>query len=86
MPTDFSLTKKSLSLPAGSILGAPPREPTLNLSLATGAGVDGGTRDANRFLPDETVSFFHYRGTSLTRRRTPLAPYRRPMPRVLGGS
>ena len=27
-----------------------------------------------------------YRGTSLTRKRTPLAPYRRPMPRVLGGS
>ena len=27
-----------------------------------------------------------YRGTSLTRKRTPLRPYRRPMPRVLGGS
>ena len=27
-----------------------------------------------------------YRGTSLTRKRTPLEPYRRPMPRVLGGS
>ena len=27
-----------------------------------------------------------YRGTSLTRKRTPLGPYRRPMPRVLGGS
>ena len=27
-----------------------------------------------------------YRGTSLTRKRTPLAPYRRPMPRVLGWS
>ena len=26
------------------------------------------------------------RGTSLTRKRTPLAPYRRPMPRVLGRS
>ena len=26
------------------------------------------------------------RGTSLTRKRTPLGPYRRPMPRVLGGS
>ena len=24
-----------------------------------------------------------YRGTSLTRKRTPLGPYRRPMPRVL---
>jgi len=27
-----------------------------------------------------------YRGTSLTRKRTPLGPYRRPMPRILGGS
>ena len=26
-----------------------------------------------------------YRGTSLTGKRTPLGPYRRPMPRVLGG-
>ena len=27
-----------------------------------------------------------YRGTSLTRKRLPLEPYRRPMPGVLGGS
>ena len=27
-----------------------------------------------------------YRGTSLTRKRTPLGPYRRPMPRVIWGS
>ena len=27
-----------------------------------------------------------YRGTSHTRKRTPLGPFRRPMPRVLGGS
>ena len=27
-----------------------------------------------------------YRGTSLTRKRTPLGPYSRTMPRVLGGS
>ena len=27
----------------------------------------------------------HYRGTSLVRKCTPLGPYRRPMPRVLGG-
>ena len=26
-----------------------------------------------------------YRGTSLTRKHSPLGPYRRPMPRVLGG-
>ena len=29
---------------------------------------------------------FGYRGTSLIRKRTPLGPYRRPMPRVLEGS
>ena len=28
----------------------------------------------------------HYRGTSLIRKRTPLGPCRRPMPRVVGGS
>jgi len=28
----------------------------------------------------------YFRGTSLTRKRTSLGPYRRPMPRVLGGS
>ena len=27
-----------------------------------------------------------YRGTSLSRKRTTLGPYRRPLPRVLGGS
>jgi hypothetical protein len=27
-----------------------------------------------------------YRGTSPIRKRTPLGPYRRPMPRVVGGS
>ena len=27
-----------------------------------------------------------YRGTSRIRKRTPLEPYRRPMPRVIGGS
>ena len=28
----------------------------------------------------------NYRGTSLIRKLTPLGPYRRPMPRVVGGS
>jgi len=31
-------------------------------------------------------NLYIYRGTSPTRKRTPLGPYRRPMPRVLGGS
>jgi hypothetical protein len=29
---------------------------------------------------------FNYKGTLITRKLTPLGPYRRPMPRVLGGS
>ena len=32
------------------------------------------------------LKFKGNRGTSLIRKRTPLGPYRRPMPRVLGGS
>ena len=31
------------------------------------------------------LTHVRYRGTSLIRKRTPLGPYRRPMPRVLGG-
>jgi len=38
------------------------------------------------FCPSQGQSKRLYRGTSLTRKRTPLGPYRRPMPRVLGGS
>ena len=34
---------------------------------------------------DEQQVASEYRGTSLTRKRTLLGPYRRPMPRVLGG-
>ena len=33
-----------------------------------------------------TAAMHAYRGTSLMRKRTPLGPYRRPMPGVLGGS
>ena len=32
------------------------------------------------------VETVQYKGTSLIRYRTPLVPYRKPMPRVLGGS
>jgi len=40
------------------------------------------SRYRRRFVPFQTV----YRGTSLTRKCTPLGPYRRPMPTVLGWS
>ena len=46
-----------------------------------------------RFLMGEVLleacrghSKLRYRGTSLERKRNPLGPYRRPMPRVLGVS
>ena len=45
-------------------------------------GVSG---EGFRFLSSGAGSVV-YRGTSLTRKRNPLEPYRRPMPRVLGGS
>ena len=50
------------------------------------------------FIPNQPTYIVHraraecssalpsYRGTSLTRKRTFIGPYRRPMPRVLGGS
>ena len=34
----------------------------------------------------DVIDAVPYRGTSLTRNRTPLGPYSRPMRRVLGGS
>jgi hypothetical protein len=42
-----------------------------------GGGVGGWGSNGSRTTLD-------YRGTSLTRKRTPLGPYRRPMPRALG--
>ena len=35
---------------------------------------------------DDPAELAGYRGTSLIRNSTPLGPYSRPMPRVLGGS
>ena len=45
-------------------------------------GEDGSVDDDVIALPPDKV----YRGTSLTRKCTPLGPYRRTMPRVPGGS
>ena len=44
----------------------------------------GGACAPKRVLPNTPKA--SYRGTSLIRKRTPLGPYRRLMPRVLGGS
>ena len=43
--------------------------------------------DPHRLSPSTAlcIRFGGYRLTSLTRKLTPLGPYRRPMPRVLGG-
>ena len=45
---------------------------------------DTGVCPGARLLSD--VRVLHHRGTSLTKKSTLLGPYRRPMPRVLGGS
>ena len=49
----------------------------------SGSGSELISPAASRTLSDEVRS---YRGTSLMRKRTPLGPYRTPMPRVLGSS
>ena len=41
---------------------------------------------ANNGTGGEDWDWLIYRGTSLIGKRTPLGPYRRTMPRVLGGS
>ena len=47
--------------------------------------IDRPARFVHRGAPHDP-SPLQYRATSLTRKRTLLGPYRRPMPRVLGGS
>ena len=53
-----------------------------NLVVLLFGGLARGLSLAAFSLPGECA----YRGTSLTRKRTPLGHYRRPMPGVLGGS
>jgi WD40 repeat protein len=49
---------------------------------------EGAPPSGTSLGPELSVLYFLclYRGTSLTRKRTPLGPYRKLMPRVLGGS
>jgi len=47
--------------------------------------MEADVKDDGGVAPVEHLSHL-YRGTSLTRKRTPLGPYRRHVPRVLGGS
>ena len=42
--------------------------------------------DTGRVAGPQGLCLFTYRGTSPIRKRLPLGPYRRPVPRVLGGS
>ena len=48
----------------------------------------GGREGNKERVPEkrDTARHSKYRGTSLIRKRTPLGPYRRPVPWVLGGS
>jgi hypothetical protein len=49
---------------------------------------EGGSRPVVMLThgPDWLQGQVAHRGTSLTRKHTPLGPYRRPMPMVLNGS
>jgi len=55
-----------------------PRKPAEGPPPGGGAFID----EQPAFMVGEPL----YRGTLLIRKRTPLGPYRRPMPRVLGWS
>ena len=46
----------------------------------------GGGDSSSGRERDREAATNKYRGTSLTKKRNPLGPYRRPMPRDLGGS
>jgi len=62
-------------------------KPNLHRTFLVNLSVRSLFRDRNfKSDPQRERGAFHYRGTSLTRKRTPLGPSRRPMPRVLGGS
>ena len=45
----------------------------------------GQSKDVLKAVPTPRAGALPHRGDSLTRKPTPLGPYHRPMPRVLGG-
>ena len=53
--------------------------------VAPGPGLESVLVPVGRLDPMLAASRIRIQGTSLIRKRTPLGPYRRPMPRVLGG-
>ena len=59
--------------------------PRLQLSRTDGATLFKDSPPLVSY-PPSCVCFSPCRGASLTRKRTPLGPYRRPIPRVLDGS
>ena len=61
----------------------PPREPLKRRRRPT---LRGYLAHEQTHLPENLQWDYAYRGTSLTRKCTSLGPYRRPIPRVLGGS
>ena len=57
--------------------------------MGVGVSYERGTPVGVNYMKEPRVKTnvpLFYRGTSLIRKCTPLGPYRRPMPRVLGGS
>ena len=58
----------------------------LSLVLVPENDSDQETPEPDKACPPPSFEFvLQYRGTSFVRTRTPLGPYRRPTPRVLGG-
>ena len=67
----------------GFQVNVPEASGTFKDPEASGPVIAGGTDFARG---SERGASPCYRGTSVIRKRTPLGPYRKPMPRVLGGS
>ena len=86
VPNDISLsllthTIHAHSLSHHTLLAAPPLPPPAAL-LSRWVSVSGSDQRVQALIEGFRV----YRGFSLIRKRTPLGPYRGPIPRVLGVS
>jgi len=83
---DFQLEAKLASpqrvllAPLLALIGDLPEFRAVHATVLPTAGHRADTKKLDLGAPTA------YRVTSLIRKRTPLGPYRRPMPRVLGGS
>ena len=79
--SNFGRTTKSKHAKSGVCSRRINFEKSIFISMSELSLGEITTRRSHDILPVSPT----YRGTSLTRKRTPLGLYRRPMPRVLGG-